>query len=234
MKALRLVRSNPQFLRFLCSRGLYAFAVAALPALLAVSVVSHGGGTSEIAQALGVGAVPAVLGALLTPGILRRITQKRLFGLTCLVWTVTAATTAALELLGLADTRPLVVVSFLLEFVGATLYPAIGSYLPHVVGQEDLRTANAQRSVVVGLAGVTGPVLLATLAALGPHWLAWALVAVLLLAAWASQIGMVPGSRSRGADGGPFADARAGLHFLRNSPGILTIVLYAGVWHLLA
>lgn len=232
--SLALLRDNRHFGWFLFSRGLYALADSSLPALLAVSVVTQGGRVSDLAWVLGVGAVPAVAGSLFTPGLLRHVTQKTLFQWTCLAWGVITLIVGILDLFHMVSLWVFIAVSFLLELVASTLYPAIGSYLPQIVEEKDLKRANSQRAVVVGAVGVAGPALASALAVFGSRWLAWACLAALMGAAFLAQTGLAPGAKAPGGEQGIVQNLSIGWRFFRASPGLVAIVLYSGLWHLLA
>lgn len=233
MPITRLMRSNRNFSAFLVSRGTYGLAASALPALLAVSVITKGHGVSDLAFVLGIGALPAVAGALFSPALLRRFSQKSVFQATCLIWSAITLAIAVVELVSSLPLWGLIGVSFLLELVTSTLYPAVGAYLPQLVEKSQLQEANAQRSVVMGTVAVAGPIFISPVAALGLVWQAWLALSMAMIVAFYMQ-SRLPSGHHAGASSERLLDALAsGWEFFRRSPGILTIVCYSCLWHLL-
>ena len=196
-----------------------------------MTVVAQGGEPGELALILGVGALPAVFGSLVTPLILGRMGQKVLFLTSCGIWVVVASVTAVVVCFHGSSLLLFLIVSFVLEFVAATMYPAMGSYLPLLVKDSDLGTANSLRAVLTGIVQVAGPALAAVLVAAGFLWQPWAGTAVLLGVALVVQTGLPKGEKAHVEEAGVLETLRSGLRYFRSCKGILRIVVYSAVWH---
>ncbi|WP_255574503.1 MFS transporter [Austwickia sp. TVS 96-490-7B] len=223
------------FRLFLVSRGVYTIAISGLPALLAVSVVSQGGGPGELGVVLGIGALPAILGAIASPAVLRRFDQRALFQASCVVWVGGCLTVGLLELTRGVSYFVYVLVTFCLELVAAMLYGAIGSYLPSIVPEGKLQEANGVKSTVFGLAGVAGPLIAVPVTASGDggRSAAWFGVAALMFLGMLCQTQLPSGRRADGLSGevgNPFSSSWG---YLRRCPGMLVVIFYSAIWHVL-
>ncbi len=224
---------NTNFRWFLISRSVYSLCLAGLPALLIVSTVKQGGTSDTLGMVLGVGALPAVLGALFSPKILQKVSQRGLFISTSIAWCFIAIFMSGASYFEFRSRAILIVVSFLLELIGSVFYPSIGSYLPQIVSKDLLKTANSTRAAVGNALGVLGPILFTVIATEGSLTGSWLLIAILMLVALATQCKLPAGRLvSPLAPGGILAEARSGLRIFFGNETIRTVVLFSGLWHL--
>ncbi|MDO4411564.1 MFS transporter [Cutibacterium sp.] len=225
---------NSNFRLFLISRSVYSLCLAGLPALLIVSTVKQGGSSDTLGMVLGAGALPAVLGALFSPKILQKISQRGLFISAAIAWFFVAIFMSVVSYFEFRSRVLLIVISFLLELIGSVFYPSIGSYLPQIVSKDLLKTANSTRAMVGNALGVLGPILFTVIATEGSLVGSWLLIAILMVVAVATQCKLPAGRLvSPLAPGGVLAEAKSGLRVFFGNETIRAVVLFSGLWHLI-
>lgn len=214
---------------YLLSRGFYSFAFAAVPVLLSVSAVQDGYDASQIGLILGIGALPAVFGGLAAPVILHRMSQKRLFGVTTVLWVFVALLCAVWSFVGVIALPGYMVVSFMVELAGALLIPTMGSFLPQLVESDELERANSTQNFMLGICSAAGPAVVSFFVLLLNASAMWLVLAGCMCVSLAAQRSLpdfdpAPAEKVRG---GMLADLR---FFLRTRT-LVCVVAGSAVWH---
>jgi len=231
---LRLLRSNKGFARFIISRFVHDLAVSATPILLTLSVLQGGGSATSLAFVLGVGALPAVGGALFSRWVTARLTVRGVLIASTLTWVFVMGVTGILKALGRTEFIWLIAISFILELNAAIKYPALRSYVTRIVPKDDLQVANSLRSLASGIAAISGPIIFSFAGSAIPMSIAWFILSGLLLFSLLPLKGLPKGEIVESEAPEPWVtEVRKGWQFFFRSPGIRTVVLTSGLWHLI-
>lgn len=226
--------SHRAFLNFLISRGLYAFASSAIPALLSIAVAGSGSGAIGIGLVLGTGAVPAVVGGLFSPAFLRTISQRQLFSITSAAWIVVAVISSIWSYSGRITLIGYVLISFLLELAGSTLFPALNAYLPVLVNKGELEQANSIQTVVLGTCSVAGPAMASLFTTITSESIIWLCLALLMALSLISQRTLPEGNYQSSHETeyeGALGEIRSGWRYFIGLKPVVIVVFGSALWH---
>lgn len=217
---------------FIISRGLYALANSAVPVLLAIAVASDGYDITGIGIVLGVGALPGIVGALLAPQLLVRVSPKHMFAGAALIWALICAIFGWFAMQGPLPLLAYAMTSFVLELVAALMYPSVGSYVVDLVQREHLKTVNSMRAVVSGVSAVLGPGLVAIVQSWLGVEMAWWTISGIMVLCLLSQVALPQGKRTAVDQSGRVWGR--GLLTVRRQRGISVVLTASAIWHLTA
>lgn len=229
MKFYELIRTE-NVLLFLVSRGLYSLAASGVPALLTLVVAGSGFGVQGIGVVLGIGAIPGLVGSVVSPSLLRRATPRAVFAAASVMWIAICFVLGILSLRGDLDLWLYVVVSFALEFIASLMYPTMGSYVADLVPPTLLERVNSLRAVVSSTCSVLGPVLIVLVLAWGGAPTAWLGLSGILLVSLAAQVRLPPGLRTQ-VESNKVLWSR-GIRQIRGNVPVLAVFISSGIWHL--
>ncbi|MBS0641842.1 MAG: MFS transporter, partial [Proteobacteria bacterium] len=156
-------------------------------------------------------------------GALADIVDRRVFLLSCQIWTFAAAALLAiLTISGGMTAWWLLILTFAIGIGGALVNPAWGAVIPEMVPREDLVQAIALNGIGYNLTRAVGPAIAGFLILLGGSSLTFSLYATSILAVIAALFLWQRNSRHfTGLPREHFLSAmRAGVRFVRNTPAI--------------
>lgn len=194
-----------------------------------MSAVQDGYDSSQIGLILGVGALPAVFGGLVAPVLLHRISQKKLFHITTMLWVFVALFCAGWSFIDTIALPGYMVISFMVELAGALLIPTMGSFLPQLVESKELERANSTQNFVLGICSAAGPAVVSLFMLLlnaSAMWLVLAGCMCMSLVVQRSLPDLTPEQEEEGREG-----LLVDLRFFLRARTLVRVVTGSAVWH---
>ena len=177
----------------------------------------------------GIVAVPAIAITLIAGAMADRYDRRRIVVFTQYGLFATGAITAALVLADVAQAWHLLLVALAMGVVLGIASPAYDAFVVDLVGKSRLFAANSMAQFANFSGEIAAPLIVGVLIA--TVGVGSTFTAALIASAVASLIITRVSARSRGELGGPpgsvFADIKAGIGFVTNTPGLLPLMAVA-------
>ena len=177
----------------------------------------------------GIVAVPAIAITLIAGAMADRYDRRRIVVFTQYGLFATGAITAALVLADVAQAWHLLLVALAIGVVNGIASPAYDAFVVDLVGKSRLFAANSMAQFANFSGEIAAPLIVGVLIA--TVGVGSTFTAALTASAVASLIITRVSARSRGELGGPpasvFADIKAGIGFVSNTPGLLPLMAVA-------
>jgi MFS family permease len=228
------VLNERNFRSFIVGYATSLFGEAMVPVALTFAVLARSGGTREVGYVLGAQLVPRIGLALFGGVIADRLPRKLIMITADLLRCGSELLLAVLLLTGHPPLWVFMVLAAVLGAGSAVFGPALSGLMPQVTSRERLQDANALRGLADSFSQIMGPAVAGILVATaGPGWAIGIDAVTYGISAHCLSRLQLPSTRMPVRES-PWSQLRTGWREFRSRTWLWAVVVWFGLFHLLA